>query len=244
MIKFSPYITIYDLNKGFKAVDAVIWSFSKNLKGIGTARERFNIHLVDNKDSERQQIQGSIKSIWKYFDKNRFEKESLSTQKEILLDLITDSFFSVATELDWDKAMIGNAKERSLDDGIEFEFVSKPRLNSSKSKSGSVKLKLKENKVSIYVVLKAKNEIDTKEILMLDSFPHHISTFKTFNEYKWLNEEDFGFVFSNGLSLTCSFNEPIGTWNHRDTEESNGFIRSVTYKEFSSENERIKWMNN
>ena len=243
MIRFSPYITIYNLNKDFKALDEVIWTFSKNLKGIGTVRQRFNIQLVDNKKSERKHLEGSIKSIWKYFDENRLENESLSTQKEIFLELITESFLSVAEELDWNRDSIMNAKEKSINEGIEFESISKTKFNQAKNKSGFVKLKLKENRVSIYVILMDKNNKETTEILLVDTFPQYISWFKTFRDCKWVNEEDFGFVFSNGITLTCSFNKQKGNWSHNDTEEDNGFIRSVTYKEFSTEKERIEWIN-
>ena len=243
MIRFSPYISIYDLHKDFEAVDEVIWTFSKNLKGIGTGRQRFNIHLVDNMDSERQHLDGSIKSIWKYLDQDNIRKEPLSTQKEIFLELITDSFLSVADELDWDKTSIKSAKEKSLEDRIEFEFLSKPRHNRSKNKSGLVKLKLNGDKVSIYAVLKIKNQSESKEILMVDSFTLYISWLNTFKEYKWINEENFGFVFSNGVTLTCSFNKPKGIWKYKDSEEDRGFIRSVTYKKLSSVRERIEWMN-
>jgi len=241
---FSPYITIYDLNKDFKKLDEVIWTFSKNLARVGTTRQRFNIYIVSNKESERKHLEGSIKSIWKYFDENNLEGISLSTQKQIFLELITDSFLTVSDELGWNKNYILEAKEKSLEEGIEFEFLSKPRLNQSRTKSGLVKLKLREDKVSIYAILTGKNKKETKEILLIDSFPYHISLFKTFKDYKWINEDEFGFVFSNKLTLTCSFSNQKSNWNHNNTEEDKGFIRSVTYRNFSSERDWIEWVNN
>ena len=68
MIKFRPFITIYGLKETFESLNEVIWTFSKHLKGVGTLRQRFNIHLVDYKEAERIYLKGSIKSTWVYLD--------------------------------------------------------------------------------------------------------------------------------------------------------------------------------
>ena len=220
----------------------VIWTFSKNLKGISSQRQRFNIHLVHKKSEERKWLDGSIKSIWKYFDQTTFIQNDIELSKLKLLNLIKDSFLEVSKELKWDTDKINEAYKRSLEENIDFNYQTKKKFNKSKTRKGFIEMELDGNKVIIWgIILNIKNSILFKQH-MIETFTHQVDWFRTFNNFKWINDEEFGFEFGQKLSLTISENKNGAKWNTSNSEEVKGFIRSITYQAFGSEKERIEWI--
>ena len=243
MIKFSPYITIYDLDQEFNGLTEVIWTFSKNLKGISTQKQKFNIHIVPSESDQRMWLEGSIKSIWKYFDQSKLNSNSDEENRRAFLELITDSFLLAADDLKWDKLAIEKAYAQSLNDGIAFCYSSKPQLNKSDTVIASLKIKLQENKVQLFAVFTMPDKNEVHEILLIETFQYHIDALKTFKDPQWLTDEEFGFSFEMGMTLSATVESLSAKWNHNNSEMELGFIRSVTYRTFNSENERIEWMN-
>ncbi|UII19607.1 hypothetical protein [Fulvivirga ligni] len=243
MIKFSPYITIYDLEQDFNGLTEVIWTFSKNLKGISTQNQRFNIHIVSREADQRMWLEGSIKSVWKYFDQSKLNSNSDEENRRAFLELIADSFLLAADDLKWDKLAIERAYAQSLNDGIAFCYSSKPQLNKSKTAKSSLKLKLKENKVQLFVVFTMPDKNVEHEILLIETFQYHIDGLKTFKDPQWLSDDEFGFSFEMGITLSASIESLSAKWNHHNSKMELGFIKSVTYVTFNSENERIEWIN-
>lgn len=242
MIKFSPYIQIYNLSEEFEALNEVIWTFSKNLHGVSTAIHRLNIQLVSQKNDERKYLEGSIKSIWKYLDQSQICQNDERTNKELFLDLITECFLEIADDLGWDKDKINEARETSLREKLEFEYISKTRFNKLKTFKASLKLKLKAGRVSIYIIFSDKNNAARNEVHIIDTFLHHVSWFRMFKEAKWISDKEFGFVFSNEVTLSCSLDGKSGLWNHQCTEKELGFIKSLTYKKLTAREQRVDWM--
>lgn len=243
MIKFAPYISIYDLDQKIEFQNEVLWTFSKNLKGISSQRQRFNIHLVNKKIEERKWLDGSIKSIWKYFDQTTLIQDDIELSKLKLLNLIKDSFLEISKELNWNTDKIYEAHNRSLEENIEFNYQSKNKLNKSRTRKGFIEMELDGNKVLIWgIILNTKNAILFKQLL-IETFTHQVDWFRTFNNFKWINDKEFGFDFGQKLILTISENENGAKWNTSNSEDNKGFIRSVTYQTFGSEKERIEWIN-
>lgn len=243
MIKFAPYISIYDLDQEIGFQNEVIWTFSKNLKGISSHRQRFNIYLVNKKTEERKSLDGSIKSIWKYFDQTTFIREGIEISKLKLLNLIKDSFLEISKELNWDTDKINEAYKKSLEENIEFNYQTKKKFNKSRTRKGFIEMELNGNKVIIWgIILNTKNSIILKQ-QMIETFTLQVDWLRTFNNFKWINDKEFGFEFGQKLTLTVSENQNRAKWNNSNSEENNGFIRSITYQAFGSQKERIEWLN-
>ncbi len=244
MIKFAPFISIYGLKEEFEPLNEVIWTFSKHLKHIGTQGQRFNIHLVDYKEAERICLEGSIKSVWVFLDQSLLKENDVQKNKKVFLELITQSLIKVANPLNWDKDNIKIAYNKSIEDNLTFIFQSKrASYNLSKSHKTKIRITLNELKASVYILISDKNEKNVKEVLLIETFAHNVSFFRFFDKPLWLNDNQFGFIFYNGISLYYSKdNKEIG-WNHTGSEEDLGFIRSCTFRTFSSKQERTEWTN-
>ena len=67
MIKFRPFISIYNLDEAKDILNEVIWTFSSNLHGVGSARQRFNIDVVLSELQEIEHLTGSIKIVRRFF---------------------------------------------------------------------------------------------------------------------------------------------------------------------------------
>lgn len=245
MMKFSPHITIYNLEVEFDALTEVIWTFSKNLCGLSNQRQRFNIHIVSNVDEEEhgKYLGGSIKSVWRFLDQSIIKTNTVQKNKILLLDFIKNSFLQVADDLKWDKTAIEFAYAKSLDEGIEFNYLTRQLSNKSKTSKASIKLKLVGKKVQIYVVFTTQKRSERDEVLLIETCPFHIDVFRTFRNPKWLTEDEFGFSFLNNMSLTASRKNLLVNWKHNGSEDEIGFIRSLSYQTFESKEAEIKWIN-
>jgi hypothetical protein len=217
----------------------VLWTFSKHLKGISNSRQRFNIHLVDHIDGERKSLDGSIKSIWKFFNQSHFEKSDLETKKKIITDLVTESMLTIAPELAWDEQAIIDARDSSIGDEYTFSFTSPPKSNRKRKAKACIKLTIDKDKASIFVV----SDVDQKEVLLTETFLPHIDWLSTFKSPKWINDDEFGYAFDGNVSLTYSQRNDSVQWNNIDSEIKEGFVRQVTYRTFESDQERVEWMN-
>lgn len=96
MLKFAPFITIYDFDESIEIQTEVIWAFSINLKGISSVRQRLNIHIVNNQKEECQNFHGSILSVRKYVSVVTYSGLSKTEQKHFLLNLIYESLLEIA----------------------------------------------------------------------------------------------------------------------------------------------------
>ena len=157
MMKFAPYITIYDFDESADIQNEVTWTFSSFLKGISSVRQRFNIHVVRDIKNERHNLDGSIKSVWKYIPIENYLSASNYEQKQLLLELITSSFMDVSLKLDWNQKSIIEAKENCIKQNIHFHYTSKPVKHKASGLSARIELELLKDKVSIWVLFSTKN---------------------------------------------------------------------------------------
>ena len=229
MIRFAPLITIYNLEAASDVVNEVIWSFSSSLKGISSVRQRFNIHIVDNISSERHFLEGSIKSVWKYFPVGLILDKSKEEQKGILLDLIVDSFLSVSKFLDWDSKLIMSAKKQALGNKLQFHHESKPIYYKTKDIKASIELELTENKVSMWVVFYRKNIDKPLRIHLLDTHESEISFFGKFKSPLWINSNQFGFKLDDGVSLSIDYKSKKIVWTGTDSKIGELLMKQVNY---------------
>ena len=235
MIRIAPLITIYDLETSIECIGEMTLLFSSNLKGISNTRQRLNIHVLKPDEIERTWTEGSIKSIWIKFDEISFSKLSESGKKEAIINLITASFLKIANEANWNKQAILDAKEACRNQQLKFNFITKPK--NKKGNQASIKLNLKNGKVIINFILNIKGQ-PKMEIKALETFSAQIFTWKYFNKFHWLNENEFGFTFSNNITYSYSISEGKFNWKYEDTEENRQFINTITKNEFAP---FVKW---
>lgn len=243
MIKFAPFITIYEFEESKYLQHEVIWTFSSRLKGISPVRQRFNIHVVENADSERKDMNTSIKSVWKQISKEHFLNASENEKRIIILNLITDCLMSVSEELAWSERSILLAREQAISQNIQFQYTSKIRKNKSGDTSAKIRLELVKNKVSIWIEFSFKNKQESITKHLIDTNPENISFFHNFDTPIWLNDTNFGFLFKNGMTLSISAENSIPIWSKAENNADEWFKKIIAYDENTSLEELAKLAN-
>lgn len=229
MIQFAPFISISGWEENASYVHEVIWTFSKNLKGVGNVRQRFNIHLIDNIQEERKFTDSGIKSIFIYYDLQRLNGLSLPDKKKQLLNLIRDAFLAISADMNWDPQKIKDAVQLCRNDELIFLYKSEYKCNPSKKLKGRIQLTLKEDKVSINAQILEISSHHSIEYHLLDTHEYHVSFFRRFNEWGWLDENRFGFRFGKSLELSVDLNEGLPVWKNALTNEQKQFIKMLNY---------------
>lgn len=243
MMKFAPYITIYDFDESADIQNEVIWTFSSFLKGISSVRQRINIHVVRDIKNERHNLDGSIKSVWKYFPIENYLSASYYEQKQLLLDLITSSFMDVSYKLDWNQKSIIEAKENCIKQNIQFHYTSKLVKHKTSGLSARIELELLKDKVSIWVLFSTKNNQELIKKHLIDTPANQISAFRNFNRPEWINNSQFGFRFKNGLTLSISTDDNEKVWSEMNSKMDEYFKKQIDYNEKLSPEELAKLVN-
>tara|TARA_B110000211_G_scaffold211183_1_gene249842 strand:- start:3084 stop:3809 length:726 start_codon:yes stop_codon:yes gene_type:complete len=239
MISLSPLITIYDLETPIEFIGEITTLFSLNLKGVSNSRQRLNIHVLKEGEIERQSIDSSIKSVWINFNEKSFLKLTEIKKRKAIVNLITNSFLKISKELNWDNQAIINAQESCEKHNFKFSYSTKDKHK--KGQKASINYLINKDKVSIYFTISEKGE-KAITTLALDTFYLQIFIFNYFKKFKWLNDNEFGFVFPNGITYSYSTLTSAFNWHFEDNEKNKWFMRSIIYKEFTSNEERVKWM--
>ncbi len=242
MIKFAPLITIYDFEDSEDLQREVIWTFSSFLKGVSTIRHRFNIHVVQNINEESQRLDGSVKSVSKYFPIQAYVDATKNARRQLLLELIVDCFLEVSKELEWSEKRILEAKENCLRQGIQFQYLTKPIKNKVTGDRAQIELSLKKDKVSIWVVFSQKNNDSVRKHL-IDTHANQVSFFRSFDHPKWMNNSYFGFEFNNRVTLSVAADNDEVVWKGIDTKKEESFRKQIDYQEELSPEEMLKLTN-
>lgn len=240
---FAQHITVYGLKESDDILNEVIWVFSKNLVVNSNSRRRFCFHVVDSSDQERRSLSGSVKSVWKYFSESTYPSTDLYARKKHLLEFIVACFLEVANDLKWSVDSIKRAYQKSLDEGIRFRDVSKPKLNKSRTMSASLELTLSINKVSMWVHF---TDVKSKEVVkkhLIDTFEHQVSFFNSFGNSKWLDNEHYGFVFKNGMTVSISSNLEESIWSEITNPMEQYFYNTLNYSNEIAPEDWVKWVN-
>lgn len=243
MIKFAPYISLYGLDDSKDLQTEVIWTFSSFLIGVSSVRSRFNIHIVNDVQQESKSLEGAVKSISKFVELDNFASKSEKEKKTILLDLITDAFFDVSEDLGWDKNMIIQARKSAIKQHITFNYLSKPKKNVSRTAKATLELILTKNIVAIWVHFSIKNNPKPIRKHLLDTYPEQVAFFRNFENHKWISDEQYGFIFSNGLTLSVSPNNELAKWSEMRSNDDKFFKKSIDQDETISVEEMIKLAN-
>ncbi|MCJ8290905.1 MAG: hypothetical protein HRT58_15365 [Crocinitomicaceae bacterium] len=243
MMKFAPHITIYGFEEAIDFQNEVIWTFSKNLVGISSIRHRLNIHIVNSKTSERESLEGSIKSVWKYISIDQYVKASEQKRKEILLELIVSCFLSIGERLEWNIAAINQAKDKSVSEQICFQYRSKSRFNKKRNIEAAIELALSKDRVSIWGLFYVKNQEEPIRRHIVDTYAHQISTIRNFGAPKWLDELNFGFQFKNGMSISVSPNNGESCWSKTRNKKDDWFQKTIIYDRDNSLEDMVKLIN-
>lgn len=243
MIKFAPQITIYDFEEAIDLQNEVIWIFSKNLVGISSIRHRLNIHIVKSKTSEKESLEGSIKSVWKYTSIDQYVKASKQKRKEILLELIVSCFLSIGERLEWNIDAINQAKDKCISEHICFQYCSKSRFNKKRNIEAAIELVLSKDKVSIWALFCVKNQEEPIRKHIVDTYTHQISALRNFNAPKWIDELNFGFQFKNGMSISVSLNSNESCWSESRNKKDDWFQKTIIYDRHNSLEDIVKLIN-
>lgn len=241
MLKFAPFITIYDFEASSEIQNEVIWTISSYLKGVASTRQRFNIHIVDQIEKERTFLKGSIKSVWKYYSIEGFNAVKKEAQKILLLDLITSCLLDVSEELSWNEQAILEAKEYALKQDLQFQYCTKMTSNKSGDTKARIQLELKQDKLLIWVEFFDKNNTLLSKKQLIETHPFQLAVFRRFEKPHWIDPERFGFQFKNGLTLSLSQQDEKGIWNNVQSELDEVFIKQLDVNDNRSFKELANW---
>lgn len=253
--QLTPYITIYFEFSYSKQSDSA-WQnisnlFSLYLEGILNSRNRVNIYLVNNQNLERTNVEGSIKSIWIY---DKEISENTITQKNIdqkVLEIVYHSFLLLAQELNWDKIKIQNARQKCLDSNMKIDYISKPKSSKDRKHKASIRVRIQNEKAILSVIFYNRTLEVIKEEIIITTFIQYTTVFAFFDNPKWLDHDLFGYSLHNGnllirASLSTKGNCIIKNTKHLNDEKSDeleGLMRQLTFREFKSFLDKIQWMN-
>jgi hypothetical protein len=212
MIKFRPFISIYNLDEAKDILNEVIWTFSSNLNGVGTARQRFNIDVVLSELQEIEHLTGSIKIVRRFFPIEDFVKKNDIDKRVMLLEFIAKCFLSVSNKLDWDELKILEARDKSIEQKGQFSYTSKKYRNKIKSLEATIRLDLEKDKVSIWIdFLETKSKKITSK-KFFDTHETQVCWSQAFRNPMWFNNNSFGFKFSDGLWVSISPDDAEPIW--------------------------------
>jgi hypothetical protein len=243
MLKFAPFITIYNFDESSDIQTEVIWAFSINLKGISSVRHRLNIHLVHSPEQEQQNVHGSILSVWKYASVSIYSELSKQEQKHFLLKLIYESLLEIVPLHNWNSDRISTAFEKTISSDIQFSYSSRANWNKRKSTKAATELILSENKISVWIIFSLREINKTVKIHLIDTSPIQLTFFGSFDKPCWIDDSNFGFRFKNGMTLTTSpVNESV-VWSVDGNKEDEWFRKTVDLNEKVSQEEMLKIMN-
>ena len=188
-------------------------------------------------------MDGSIKSIRKYVAVQDYLKLSDFEKKRFLLELITTCFLLVSKELNWSESAILDAREQSIIQNLSFEYIAKPIWNKSRNIKASIEIILHKEKASIYVLMTQKDQMKPKRKHLIDTPFWLISGINQFNKPKWLNDENFGFEFSTGLTISVSINNARGTWSKSSSKMDDYIKYTLLYNKNFCLKERARLAN-
>lgn len=243
LIRFSPHISVYGLKESDDILNEVIWVFSKNLVINTSSRHRFCIHVVDSRDEERRSLSGAVKSLWKCFAENTYPSTDIYARKKQLLEFILASFLEVAPYLKWSVDAIKGAYQESLKEDIVFNYLSKVKLNKSRTIGASLEITISANRVSMWVHF---TDLKSKEVVkkhLIDTFEYQVSFFRMFNDGKWLDNEQYGFAFKNGMSVSISPRLDEAAWSELRNPMERYFYNTLNYRDKLSQEDLARWAN-
>ncbi len=208
----NPYTEIYFRPESLKTENhlpfykEVIWTFLKNLDNkLKLFQHRLNIVFIDTEDTKRTMKFGSIFEYRLRLERP-FNKIEESEKRRQLLKIIYQAFIQVGTENKWDLNVIENAYLRSINEIGAFEYLTDDRINKTKQLSGQIKMELRENLLTFYIVFKEIKNDTVKLCKLLETGEDNLSWRRMFKEFGWLDNQRFGLKFLTGdLWLIVNF---------------------------------------
>ncbi|WEA01078.1 hypothetical protein [Mucilaginibacter sp. SJ] len=218
--------------------------FLNGYKPAGTTRISVDI---GNEDYIRGYF-GSILNVETVFNEKEYWLSSPENRNKIILDTIHRIAIFCAEEYGWDNAVFDNAYNKVIECGFVYkkEFKRKP----SKDRKHQASLLLEKNGASATISVNfydSQGEL-LKSIQLLKSFHHAMYYKKALTNNKWFSNVDFGIHLKNQeIIITASLEKPGSEAIIRPIkntrEELEGYLRLITYREFTDRLDFVNWAN-
>ncbi|WP_114937216.1 hypothetical protein [Mucilaginibacter endophyticus] len=191
---------------------------------------------------------GSILRVDVYLNEEEYQLSPANKKDQIILETIHRIAILCAEKYEWDKVVFEQAYNKVIESGFIYTKELKKKLSTDKKHKASLLLEKDGSCTTISVnFYNFKGEF-LKSVKLLKSFHHEMHYKKALTNYKWFNNLDFGIHLQDQeIIIKASLDKPDSetTINPvRNTlEELEGYLRLITYREFTDRLDFVNWAN-
>lgn len=203
---------------------------------------------LDDEDEVSGYFGSSILSVYAHFDQDEFWTLTDEEQKTYILSTVHRIALFCADKHDWDKEIFESAYKKVIEVDFKYEFRFKKKSSPNRQHKACIQLNKNEKYATLSVVFFNKSETEIKLLELLKTFQHEMFYSNFIKKNKWLNNQTFVIYTSNEeilikASLDKEKSEIIIDPKKNSLEELEGYLRSITYREFKSHDDYVEWAN-
>ncbi|WP_413668717.1 hypothetical protein ACEN9X_01450 [Mucilaginibacter sp. Mucisp86] len=218
--------------------------FLNGYKPPGTTRISVNI---GNEDYIRGYF-GSILNVEAIFNEKEYWLSQPENQNKIILNTIHRIAIFCAEKYGWDRAFFDNAYNKVIECGFIYKKELKRKPSKDRKHQASLLLEKNGDSATISVNFYNPKGEFLKSVKLLKSFHHTMHYKKALTNNRWFNNLDFGIHLRDQeiiikASLEKPGSETILKPVRNTLEELEGYLRSITYREFTDRLDFVNWAN-
>jgi hypothetical protein len=242
------YYPLGDLSKKFTVKQNVVSDlYVQFLNGYKPPKtSRISVTLDDN-DYIRGYF-GSILTVDAQFDKDNYWTLSEEQKNLTILNIVHRIALQCADKYNWEKGIFQDAYDNVLKVDFKYEFEGEKKISKDRQHKAAIQLKKDETCTTITVIFYDRSGNKIKSVELLKSFQHVMFYGNILKKIKWFNSRAFGWYTTNEeitiiASLDKDKSQTIINPKTTDREILEGFLKKITYHEFSSNEDIINWIN-
>ena len=221
-------------------------SFLNNYKPKGTTR--ISVTLKDEYNIMEAGYYGSILIVYANFNDQEYRGSTSKEKNKLILDTIHRIALFCADKYNWDQSVFEVAYEQVIACNFVYKQELKRKFSKDRKHQAAILLEKNGKITTISVRFYSRNGDLIKYIQLLKSFHHDMFYGGIIKNNKWFDNSEFGIHARNEelvlkASIEKSISEIIITPCQNTTEELEGYLRRITYKELGDKSDYIKWAN-
>lgn len=182
------------------------------------------------------------------FNEEEYQLSPPNKKDQIILETMHRIAILCAEKYGWDKTAFEQAYNKVIESGFIYKKELKKKRSTDKKHQASLMLEKDGSSATISVnFYNSKGEF-LKSVILLKSFHHEMHYKKALTNNKWFNNLDFGIHLKDQEIIIKASLEKTGSEiiikpikNTRD--ELEGYLRSITYREFTDRLDFANWAN-
>ena len=139
---------------------------------------------------------GSIVTIAPFYSHDEYASLDKYGKYKYILDLIQVSTLQLSHEYKWDKKVFEKAYQEVIDDNFNFKIIYSEKLSRDKKKAASLSVEKTETITSLYVTIKANDQILKIKLFDKQNAWCYDSVYFLARNNKWFDTNKFGVTHS------------------------------------------------